>query len=203
MKRKFTKTLFAAAVMVMLFSPAVFAAGRSSDKNSTPVPNELAKEYYNSCMAEGTAEYITQEHLEDMCACVSTQVQQTMTVEELEILHGPDPIASERIQKKIMITVYAPCMEFTMHDVVLNTCNESQMMIDATTGWGGGGTDKTNKISCKCVAKKTTEYIAKNSQEIMIEELENDPFTLNPNSLILFSDKFRTQMQNATIECVK
>lgn len=153
----------------------------------TPISNEMTYQYLNNCKKKSDAR-ISKDTQDIFCRCTAFQMQKTLTVEEMKLMAGTGETARLALNK-MLLYVYAPCMEFPVRDLIYYKCRR-----DAYQGGEG---------ICDCMSTKMAEYTSQEAQNQLAEILERDPDIYDPMESIIESGPFRKREKKIVLECIQ
>ena len=152
----------------------------------------IAESFKTNCIAKKHP-IMEIESQEKFCGCTSEKIAATMTGEELQSLTQNTP-AGKKVRSKMMVSVYAPCMEFPTYDLIYKNCAQKTKLpaniIDP-------------KKLCACAAKKMSVYMGKNAETVMMEALKDNPETTNPLGPFFKTASFRAESKTQLLSCIQ
>jgi len=153
------------------------------------VSKSVANSYYNNCLAqEGPVSAQTQELL---CACTAAQMQQSMTVEDIKAMNQNNQTGRNALNK-MLINVYAPCMEYPAKEHYMNVCLSNP---------------DTQRLSnnpqalCNCMSTEVANYLKANARTVFEEILDRNPNVTDPMQALTNDPQFTQFAQAKLIGC--
>lgn len=181
---------------VLLLSLTCASAQDVYIKKDKPAPpakemtaTEMANTYFENCQKKQSA-IMTNDTQEMLCACTAAKLSENMTVAEMEAMYTDTP-EGQNMRNKMLLQVYAPCIEYPTHDLVLKGCLENDVKL------------KRKKQVCGCMAQNMSNYISVNAQSALISALQENPKSTDPLSTLLQSPTFAAQAQQTLAACVQ
>lgn len=172
-----------------LFSLIVFcsvAALSGQAFAQTPIPDEMAQKYYQSCLSNSQKEgTMTKQSQDSFCRCTSKLMQQTMVVEDLVAMQGQDQAARDAINK-ILTDVNGPCMQYPVHDKVYKKCMS----------------DVGKRGTCECLSGGIADYLSQQSQTLMRDLLNKNPNIIDPMGEIMSLPDYQKTERALALQCL-
>jgi len=157
-----------------------------------PTQKAFAEAYFQNCMTQQT-DMLSPDSQELLCACSSANLQAgKMSVAEISLMQD-NSAQGQRMRNKMLTEIYAPCIEYPTHDLILKNCL-SDPKVEAVTGNG-------SKI-CGCMAGKVSRHLAANAQDIIRAELAKNPNNMDPLGIFLNSAAYEQEAQKALMACI-
>lgn len=182
------------ALILALFILALTPWAAQAQQGQTPISQDMAKKYYENCGARpDSLNAMTPESKNMLCTCTAAQLMKSMTVEDIKIMGGNDQSARNALNK-MLINVYAPCMEFPARDLVYGNCVGNAQLKAAASNIQG---------LCGCVAGEAAQYIAANGPSIMKQEIAKNPNVTDPLAPLMESAEFTQASQSFTMKCLQ
>lgn len=158
---------------------------------ATPVSKDMANSYYTNCVGKD-APGITQKSKEFMCACTAAKMMDNMSVEEIQAMSQQNQ-AGRNATNKMLVDVYAPCIEFPAYDHYYNNC-----ITDPKTKSMSSNPQRT----CSCLADQIAGYLQSNGQTVFRDILMRNPNITDPMSALTQDNRFRQFAQSKLLSCV-
>lgn len=156
----------------------------------TPVNDEMAKAYYDSCMGKRDQRMST-EAQDSLCTCTSEKMKETMSVEDIRTM-GRDDQAGRDMLNKMMLNVYAPCMHRPIAEMVRDQC----MMEDRMQS------TRMHKVDlCACIGDKMGVWFTTNGRDLMAEVLAQNPNISDPIGPVMASQPFMNTTMDTMMAC--
>lgn len=153
---------------------------------ATPISDQFTKSFYGNCLNKSDPN-ITSETLDIFCQCNAMHMQKYLTMEDMQEMSNPDPQRARIAANKILLDVYAPCMEFPVRDLLFNTCRKRGAPAAA----------------CECLSREMGKYTAKTAQQTLYDILQKQPYITDPMGPIVNSPAFKKREQSVAQECAK
>lgn len=158
----------------------------------TLVSKEKANIFYNSCSTQKAAEQFIGNGQQLMCACQAARMTQFFTMEDMNAMMSPDPVKARPALNKMLIDVYAPCMEEPTRAYHLNQCLSNP----DTAKYGNA------QVICPCMADAVGKYMATYGSTLIQEVLTIDPNNMDPSKAVYESPKFMSFAKSKLLGCV-
>lgn len=178
---------------LVLFVPYLAAA-------QTPVSKETANTYYANCLsaaqtaANGTPQSLSPQSQTMMCACTAARMTTNFTMEDMQTMTGQDPAAARLAYNKMLVNVYAPCMETPTYDYYYGTCMQNPQ----STQYGN------NKESiCRCLGGTMALHLRQNGAQVFNELLQRNPNLTDPMGALTSDPAFETFAMQKLTACLK
>lgn len=157
----------------------------------TKINDETAKAYYDSCMGARDRR-MSREAQDSLCECTSKKMQEKMSVEDVRTM-GQNDQDGRLMLNKMMLDVYAPCMQEPLSELVHDRCMTEDRM----------SAPYTHKADlCACIGEKTGEWFTTGGRDLMAGVLEKNPNISDPFNPVLQTDAFTNVMLDNMISCV-
>lgn len=153
----------------------------------TRISDEGKQAYFRNCLQQ-TDERISEQTHAIFCQCTAHFMQQNMSVEEIQTMSTQTQDA-RNILNKVVIQVYAPCMEFPVRDLIYNECRKEK--------------DQVSNDICTCLADEMASYTAQTAQERLTTVLQTTPNITDPMDPIINSDAFHEKEKMVAMECIQ
>lgn len=159
----------------------------------TPITKDAANAYYKNCKAQNDPR-LRPETQEALCACTAVQMIEKMSVEEVQTMASNDQ--SGRISlNKMLVEVYAPCMNFPVQDMIADEC-----MNDPKVDMAGLKMNKS--VLCNCMGEKTGAWMATVGRSLMAQILTQNPNITDPIGPVMEDKSFRQQAYQNMMACM-
>ncbi len=159
----------------------------------TKLSKEQGNNYYYNCKSKPDPR-MRPESQDAMCACTSVMMMEKMTVEEVQVMMGDTP-QSRQALNKMLIEVYAPCMNYPVQDLVGMQCLEDKK-IDAL------GSNVPKEELCGCVAETTAMWFVNEGRALLREVLVKNPNITDPVGPIMETAKFKKKSYDNLVACL-
>lgn len=178
--------------LFMLF--VIFACLPFTAQAQTPVSKETANQYFDNCVKSASPQQpISTQTQEMLCACTAARLTQFFTMEDMKTMTGSEPTSARAAYNKMMVNIYAPCMEEPTREYYRNVCISNP----DTARYGD-----PQKI-CPCMADKIAIHMATNGPRVFAEILSANPNITDPMAALLGDPKFETFAQSQLLSCLK
>lgn len=176
-------------ILALLSFVVIFGAGMAQAQ--TPVSKEIANNYFVNCKSQSDPRFSAASQ-EMFCACTAANMVQSYTLEDMQNASRPDEIG-RAATNKLIINVYAPCIQFPAREYHFNTCiqNPQTKLL---------GKDPQNL--CACTAERVAGHIQQNAKAMFSQILAVNPTIADPMQA-LYSDKgFQKTAQAQLMACL-
>lgn len=173
-------------ILVLLIFGFAFPA------QATPVSKEMANQYYSNCLQQ-PSNGMSEQTKQYMCACTAAKMQQGMTVEDIKTM-AQQSQAGRNATNKMIISVYAPCIEYPARDHYYTTC-----MTNPQTK----ALSKNPQGLCACLGNQVATYLKQNAQKEFTRILSKTPNITDPMAALTGDSKFTQFAQSKLTACVK
>ena len=157
----------------------------------TAITKDAANAYNENCLIQETP-LMSDKAKELMCSCTAAQMMKNMFVEDIIAMRSDGPEARPAVNK-MLLNVYAPCIEFPAYDYHFYTCLENP---------------DTKKLSgnprelCTCLASEVADYLDKNSAQVFGDILARNPQVYDPMAALTEDRSFKEFAQARLLACV-
>lgn len=159
----------------------------ASSHAATPVTGEMAAKYNQTCKVNRDMR-MHEDTQNILCDCTAMKMQGAMSVEDMQAMGGNDQNARVAINK-MLTTVYAPCMEFPVRDLIYGRCKQDAY--------------QAGKGICECLSSQMARYTAQQSQRLLGDVLRNNPNVADPMDAILSSAEFKQMEKRIVLQCIQ
>lgn len=160
----------------------------------TPVSKETANKYFDNCLkSTPPTQSISQNSQQMLCACTAARLTQFFTMEDMTTMTGSDPSLARIAYNKMLIDIYAPCMEAPTREFHYNAC-----ITDPNTARYG----QPDKI-CPCLANALGDHLKVHGPEIFRGILSRDPNVMDPMAALSNDPSFQQFAQTKLMSCLK
>lgn len=173
------------ALVVVLFSAPTQA--------QTLVSKDAANKYFASCIAQPPSEQFSKQSQNTFCACTAARMTQFFYVEDMLAMTGPDPVAARPAYNKMIVHLYAPCMELPSQEHFYNTCINNP---DSAAYADREGT-------CQCLGKSIGLHFKLHGPEIFRNVLATNPNVVDPMAAAYQDPAFTKFAQEKLVTCLK
>lgn len=156
----------------------------------TAIDKDKAYAYYQNCMAQGSP-IMSKETMDQMCGCTAAHMMKAMTVEDINIMGGNDQAARD-VLNKMVIQVYAPCIQFPAESYYYNTCitNEQTKALS-----------RDPEGLCSCMATEVASYLQTNSAQVFGNIISTNPNITDPMTALTSDPAFTQFAQDRLTSC--
>lgn len=158
----------------------------------TPITPEMGTAYFNNCIKQPSAQPMSPQSQQALCACTAAHMTQFFTREDVQAMGNPDPAVARPAYNKMMVNVYAPCMEAPTYEHYYNTCKNNPDTLKA------GDPDKI----CPCLAGEIAAHMKANGSAVFARLLQRDPNMMDPMAGLLADSEFNDFAQSKLAACV-
>lgn len=159
--------------------------------HATPIDRETANAYFLNCKANPDPRFSEQAQ-EQFCGCTASQMLTGFTVEDMQMINTPNDPAARKAVNKLMINIYAPCIQFPAKEYHYQTCvKEPKTKIL-------GNPERL----CACAADQVAGYLQSNSKNLLRNILRRDPNIVDPMQAIYNDAEFQKFAQSRLAGCI-
>ena len=152
----------------------------------TKITPAKTAQYIQSCLKNSEADTTTSPTTKNIfCQCTGQFMQQNLTMEDLKAMGGKGQ-PQRNAMNKMVVGVYAPCMEFPVRDLIQKQCMD----------------DVKQPSVCQCLSKNMAAYTAKSAQTTLTTVLQKTPNAFDPMGAIIDSPEFQAQQKQITMQCL-
>ena len=182
---------FALALLILLLAPV----SAHAQNGFTPVSKETANAYFNNCIAQKSEQSFSPQAQDMLCACTAARLTQFFSMEDMATMTNPQaaPDAQRGAFNKMLINIYAPCMEEPTREFHYNACITNPQ----TAQYGDPA-----KI-CRCMADEVATHIKINGPSVFEELVARNPNISDPMSALTDDPSFQTFAQSKLLGCLK
>ncbi len=178
------KALLTALFLIFISLPA-FA--------QTPISKEAANNYFNQCVGGQSHGQLSPNAQNMLCACTAARMTQFLNVEDMQAMASQDTTIARPAFNKMMIDVYAPCMEMPTQEYHYNAC-----ISDPKTASYGD----PQKI-CECMSWEVANYMKSNGQQVFRDILARNHMVTDPMAALTEDPSFQQFAQSKLLSCLK
>ncbi len=180
--------------------PAVQSPPPAVAPESAPTESieSVAKRYTQNCLKKET-DILKGDDLRMLCACTASKLQEKMTVEEIKAMTSDTPEGQVQ-RNRMVIDVYAPCMEYPSRALLMSQCASYQEGLKKTMK---AGQVVNGEVICACLAQNMAAYTAVNAQPILAQKLAVNPNDMDPMRDFLNSPEYQAQVNATFTGCVQ
>ncbi|MAE51389.1 MAG: hypothetical protein CMH27_06235 [Micavibrio sp.] len=153
-------------------------------KEEQPVEEEdrkvyIAKRYYKDCLDNPTPA-LPKAAQETLCSCAAHDMQEKMSIKELDGLYTPTPKSGE-YREKFLTEVYGNCLKYPMRNFILDDCMSNNTFKREI---------KNYRAVCECAADTTARYMNQMGPQLMLGALQGDWDHPDPLMLVITKEEF-------------
>ena len=175
------------AIFILLLAFSLLPVSASTTRAETRIDQKTMQQYYKNCLVHAASDQTMSEGTKSTyCQCTALYFQKTMTMEDVIASTGNDDKARLALNK-IVTSVYAPCMEYPVRDLISRQC----------------AVDVNNRKICNCISDNMGAYTAKMAQKKLQDILANSPFVTDPMAAILDSAEFKKTQEQIAFSCIQ
>lgn len=175
------RLLFLTALLLLPFSAIA----------ATPITKETAQAYYKTCLTKD-APMMSDESKDLMCSCTAAQMMENMSVEDVQDMSSQDTAIARPAANKLIIDVYAPCIEFPARDYYYTTCVENPETSSISS--------KPREL-CNCMSDEVSGFLAENAQGVFADILDRNPMILDPMEALANDADFQKFAEKKLLGC--
>lgn len=161
--------------------------------HATEISNDTANQYYQNCVKGETPPNLSKQTQDTLCACTAAHMKTGFTLEDMQAMSKRDETARLALNKMI-VNVYAPCIQFPAHDYYYNVCVTNPQTANLS---------RNPQALCGCLAQKVSAYLAQNSRQVFAEILTRTPDLVDPMAALTSDPQFEQFAQGQLVSCVQ
>lgn len=170
----------AMTIFLLSFSSALHA--------QTPITDEMREAFFQDCFRLDNNQEMSTNTQKALCQCTSHHMQDNLSVEDVQTMRGQDQAARDALNK-MLLEVYAPCMEFPVRDLIYKRCMQNDI--------------QSKKGICGCLAEKMSVYTAQTARATLGDILKTNPNITDPMDPIVNSASFERMEKQVALECIQ
>ena len=153
---------------------------------------DYANDYYQNCLKQEHP-VLKGEDLQLLCGCTSAKFAENMTLKQIQVMNT-DTKEGLYQRNRMMMFVYAPCIEFPTHALLLHQC-----MNDTKVRY----TMKHPAKTCECLASGVAQDMKERAPDVIKNALALNPKDLDPLALLMNSNAFESRSRYHTQACIQ
>jgi len=157
----------------------------------TPVSTEMANQYFANCKMN-TDPRFSSETQEMFCACTAVKMTEAFSVEDMQTM-GQQNQAGRDATNKLIINIYAPCIQYPARAYHYNTCVQNPQTKALT---------KNAEGLCQCAADNVAGYLQSNSQRMFQQILAQNPNVADPMQALYDDKGFQKLAKSKLMSCL-
>lgn len=161
--------------------------------HATQLNKDQANAYYKNCVAQSDPR-LSQKSQEALCSCTSAMMTQQMSVEDIQTM-GQNTQAGRDALNKMLLDVYAPCMQFPVEDLVATECLKDEKISMM-------GLKSDRRALCGCIAARTGAWLKSTGRSIMSGLIGRNANITDPISPVMDSPEFRSASYDNLVSCM-
>ena len=154
----------------------------------TPVTDAQTQKFYETCSQNRDAR-MSVDTQNTFCKCSSIGYKNNITQEDLQDLAKGIGQDARNAMNKLVLELYAPCMEFPIRDMVFNKCTKDAF--------------QAGKQLCSCMATKMARYVSERGKGELATILNANPNVYDPLDAITSSAAYATQEKRIVLQCIQ
>lgn len=159
----------------------------------TAVTKEQANTYYSNCVQQKDPRFTGQSQ-QMFCACTAARMTQSFSQEDMKAMVGQDPATARPAANKMLINVYAPCIETPAREYHYAQCINNPQTARLSSNPQG---------LCKCASDKIASFLNANAQKSFREILARDPNIADPMSALFEDAEFKSFAAKQLLSCAQ
>lgn len=171
---------------------ASYAQGFVPGTDNVRISNEEANLFYDRCI-ETPDPVMTEESQTEMCACMSVELQNSMSAEEYRLIKENGVAPGSEIYKKHLTYVYGPCITGAVGDYITLSCLADRRYRGYTTDIHG---------MCNCLSREMERFTSLYAPDLLAELLHRNPYFEDAMTPLLESPAFMKEKQEAANSCI-
>ena len=180
-------------ILRMMIAAAVLFVLPFAAHAATLVGKDEANAFYTQCMAKPD-ERLSPDTQNEFCACASAHMMQTMSAEDMKISAENTP-AGRVMMKKMMITVYGPCLGGPITEVANGQCESDPRVVLADQM-------VRRDVVCACMTEKVGTWLEDSGPDILAKALETTPLITEPLGPVMESGAYKKEEYEIMIDCL-
>jgi hypothetical protein len=164
----------------------------------TPISKETSNTYFSNCIKashnQPQPQQLSQESQNMLCACTAARLTTNFTMEDMQTMTGQDPVAARLAYNKMLVDIYAPCMETPSYDYYYATCLQNP----ETQKYGNDV-----KSICKCLGGTMALHLRNNGSEVFRRLLQTNPNMTDPMAALTSDPEFKIFASQKLTSCLK
>lgn len=178
-----------AIILLVLLLPAAAQA-------QTPVSKDQANAYYANCVenAAKTEQRFSPQSQQEFCACTAARLTQYFYIEDMQIMTSQTHPNARKALNKMIVNVYAPCMEGPTREYHYAQCIENPQTASIS-----GNPDQL----CACAADAIGQHLRTHGARLFQDILAKDPNIVDPMSALYGDKEFQSFAQQRLMSCLK
>lgn len=165
-------------------------------KAQTPITRDQANQYYGNCVTEAakTEQRFSVNSQKMFCGCTAAKMTESFTLEDMAAMTDPNNPNARTALNKMIVNIYAPCMEAPTRDYHYSTCiSNPQVKIL------GGNAERV----CSCSADKIAQHLKNNGARMFQDILARSPDIVDPMQALYEDPQFQQFAQAQLTSCLK
>lgn len=173
------------------------AESESEQKTEKEIPEpqatieDYANRYYENCLTQKHP-LLKDDNLELLCSCTAAQLPKAMTVDQIRQMKD-DTAEGQYQRNRMMLFVYAPCIEHPTRALVLDQC-----MNDPKVQTG----IKNFKTVCNCLADGMAAFMKERAPSTIETAIKFNEKDIDPLRKLLESTAFDEMSRAKMGECI-
>ncbi|MEM6780784.1 MAG: hypothetical protein AAF569_02860 [Pseudomonadota bacterium] len=172
------------ALMLLISMPVLAHA-------ATPINEKTARAYYQNCINQ-EAPMMSEDTQKTMCSCTANKMMQNITVEDVQAMSSEQTSIARPAANKVMLDVYAPCIEAPAKDYYFNTCVSNPETANIS---------KQPERLCDCMSSEVAGFLAQNGQGVFADILDRNPTILDPMQALAEDPEFKQFAESKLLGC--
>lgn len=167
----------------------------AKQEEQAPAPeatiDDYANRYYENCRAQKHP-ILQGENLELLCGCTASQLPKAMTIEQVRQMQE-DSADGQYQRNRMMLFVYAPCIEHPTRALVLDQCmNDPKVQAGI----------KNYKTVCNCLADNMATFMKERAPATIENAIKFNEKDVDPLRKLLESPAFDETSRSKMGECI-
>jgi hypothetical protein len=176
-------SLFLLTLLVFL---SVFVFDTPALAVNTKITPQQGQQYVQSCKRNAAADPNLQGQTGDIfCQCTGNFMMKNLVFEDLKAM-GKQDQAGRLALNKMIVGVYAPCMEFPVRSMVFNKCK----------------TDIGQTGICSCLSENMAKFTAQHARTMLPRIFAKTPNAVDPVSAMVQDPAYIAQERQIAKQCL-
>lgn len=169
----------------------IFCAFLTPAQAATPISVAQANAYFDACKAQPDPRFSAKTQ-EVFCACTASKYMETLTVEDV-VAMGEQNQNGRNATNKMIIQVYAPCMQYPTRDYHYQSCiSDGKVKI----------LGNPQKV-CGCAADHVANHLKTNGQGLFSNILRTNPNVVDPMQALYDDAQFQAFAKSKLMGCIR
>lgn len=157
----------------------------------TQIDSATANAYFENCVAKRD-ERMSEESQKTLCSCTAALMMKEMSTEDVRLM-GENTPEGRKMLNHMLVSVYAPCMQYPIEDMISRECLRDEKLGEVTR----------EKIDlCRCMGESTGYWFSRQAGPKMAKLFEINPDMTDPIDPVMNSPEFRRSSYQNMLNCL-